>query len=313
MPSIDLLDEDQPIAGQKFACISFVSPENILKRKEDFFFEEFAKQWPLAKSMEKFNQFVQFVSHKYSIDQESITKDLEEFCAVEKEQLVMAGLTTRDEYKTFIDKQEAELQEKFDKQNDFQTSTRGVKLRGCFASQQEAELRARILRENDPNHDVYVGPVGVWLPFNPEAYKTGRVEYMEKELNSLMNEKQKNETAATEAFEKRVRDAKKKAMEENIEKATHDGSKLTQTLNSDGDLVSVAGLATLDNRIERSQQGKEVTVEDMAHNLFHQNNIPVDGQEKIHRVEAQSVSPDTSVNPASGIEPDPIDGLSSEF
>ena len=29
----DLLDEDQPISGQKFACISFVSPENILKQK----------------------------------------------------------------------------------------------------------------------------------------------------------------------------------------------------------------------------------------------------------------------------------------
>ena len=28
---VDLLEEDKPIAGQKFACISFVSPENILK------------------------------------------------------------------------------------------------------------------------------------------------------------------------------------------------------------------------------------------------------------------------------------------
>ena len=35
---IDLLEEDKPIAGQKFACVSFVSPENILKQKEIFFF-----------------------------------------------------------------------------------------------------------------------------------------------------------------------------------------------------------------------------------------------------------------------------------
>ena len=27
---VDLLDEDKPISGQKFACISFVSPENEL-------------------------------------------------------------------------------------------------------------------------------------------------------------------------------------------------------------------------------------------------------------------------------------------
>ena len=33
---VDLLDEDKPIAGQKFVCVSFVSPENILKQKNHF-------------------------------------------------------------------------------------------------------------------------------------------------------------------------------------------------------------------------------------------------------------------------------------
>ena len=37
---VDLLDEDQPISGQKFGCFSFISPEKILKQKEIFFFEE---------------------------------------------------------------------------------------------------------------------------------------------------------------------------------------------------------------------------------------------------------------------------------
>ena len=36
---VDLLEEDKPIAGQKFVCMSFCSPENILKQKEIFFFE----------------------------------------------------------------------------------------------------------------------------------------------------------------------------------------------------------------------------------------------------------------------------------
>ena len=31
---IDLLDEDKGVAGQKFTCISFISPENILKSKK---------------------------------------------------------------------------------------------------------------------------------------------------------------------------------------------------------------------------------------------------------------------------------------
>ena len=30
---IDVLDEDKPIAGQKFACVSFISPEKIIKQR----------------------------------------------------------------------------------------------------------------------------------------------------------------------------------------------------------------------------------------------------------------------------------------
>ncbi len=37
-------------------------------------------------------------------------------------------------------------------------------------------MRCKLLREVDPNHNVYVGPVGMWMPWEPEAYKTGRVE-----------------------------------------------------------------------------------------------------------------------------------------
>ena len=52
---IDLLDEDMPIAGQKFACLSFVSPEKILKQKELYVFNQFLKQYDLSKSLEKFD------------------------------------------------------------------------------------------------------------------------------------------------------------------------------------------------------------------------------------------------------------------
>ena len=31
---VDVLEEDKPIAGQKYACVSFLSPEKILKKKE---------------------------------------------------------------------------------------------------------------------------------------------------------------------------------------------------------------------------------------------------------------------------------------
>ena len=75
--------------------------------------------------------------------------------------------------------------------HNFQTNTRGIKIRGSFQTQAEAQLRCRMLREIDPNHDIYVGQVGMWMPFDPDAYKTGKVEYMESELNNLMSEKNK--------------------------------------------------------------------------------------------------------------------------
>jgi len=42
---VDILEVDKPIAGQNFCCISFVSPEKVLKQKEMFFFQEFLNKW----------------------------------------------------------------------------------------------------------------------------------------------------------------------------------------------------------------------------------------------------------------------------
>ena len=64
---VDLLEEDKPLAGQKFTCLSFVSPEKILKQKELFYFQEFLKNWDFSKSLEKYHQFLNFVAYKFHI------------------------------------------------------------------------------------------------------------------------------------------------------------------------------------------------------------------------------------------------------
>ena len=191
---VDLLEEDKPISGQKFVCVSFVSPEKILKQKQNFYFENFIKHWDFNKALEKYNQFLNFISYKYEISFDSVTADLQEFLKEEKDKLI--NTTIEDDFKNYMDNNEEKLDDQFNTQYNFQTSTRGVKIRGVFSTQEEAELRCKLLREVDPNHDVYVGPVGMWMPWEPEAYKTGRVEYMEEELNKLMSEKNKNEEKA---------------------------------------------------------------------------------------------------------------------
>jgi len=268
---IDLCDEDVPIAGQKFACLSFVSPERILKKREMFLFENFVRQWDFTKSIEKFNGFLQYLSYKYSLNVEEVMADFVEFAKEEDAKLKEVDVT--DDYKNFLDKQEERLNAIFQKENGFQTSVRGLKVRGVFPSQDEAELKCKKLRESDPNHDIFVGPVGMWIPWDPDAYKTGRVEFMEEELNQLHNEKIKNEIKAKEEFDTRIRDAKKKAIEENIANAKKSGNVLTQTLDEEGNLVGVKETTDFDSR-EVAEKDTTVANQEIVGGILEKEVVP---------------------------------------
>ena len=290
---VDLLEEDKPIAGQKFVCLSFVSPEKIIKQKEEFLYEEFIKQWDFKKSMEKFTQFLNFIAFKYpSLSFDKLMADFNDFTKEEGDSLKLAS-SISDDYKTFIDNNEEQLDQKFGELHQFQTSTRGIKVRGVFPTQGEAELRCKLLREVDPNHDIYVGQVGMWVPFHPDAYKTGRVEYMEETLNQLMADKKKNEDMAKHDFEKRVKEAKQKAIEENMKKAEESGNKLTQTINAEGELVGVANVGNFDGLDE------DATIDDIKKNMFDAENVVVDkngdhGLSKLTHYDPSSMSVDGS-------------------
>ena len=243
---VDLCEEDATIPSQKFVCISFISPEKILKQREQYIFEKYVQQWEFSKSIEKFGDFLNFLSFKYKIKMDDIMADMKEYVEEEKKKLKSYSIT--DDFNNFMDKNEDRITEEFNAKHEFHTSVRGIKVRGSYSSQAEAELRAKKLRETDPNHDIFVGPVGVWMPWDPDAYKTGRVEFMEDELNQLHHEKMKNEEKAKQEFDQRVRDAKRKAIEENVKKARESGNKLTQTLNESGELVGVNKTVNFDER-----------------------------------------------------------------
>ena len=232
---VDLLDEDNAIAGQKFCCLSFVSPEKIIKNFEEFKFGKFIDQYEWERTADVYIRFVQYLSYKYDVAFDEMVRDLAEFREAEKEKL--QGSSCAGHYKTYCEQNEDELLTQFSKDNDFQTAVRGVKVRGSYESLEEAQKRAEWLRKRDPHHSIYVGQVGMWMPFHPDAYKTGRVEHLENELNTLMHEKMKNETEAKEHFDQRVKAAKQKAIEENMSKAEATGNKLTQRLDDDGKLT----------------------------------------------------------------------------
>ena len=86
-----------------------------------------------------------------------------------------------------------------------------------------------------------------------------------------MNEKDKNEKNAKQEFEKRVRETKEKAIEENKKKALESGNVLTQTIDENGNLVSVRDMNTTEQDIAESNE--PATIDDVRKALFEGENI----------------------------------------
>ena len=93
------------------------------------------------------------------MDFDKIMEDFQEFLQSEKDEFPKNYVS--DEYKNFLDANEERLEGEFNKAYEFQTNVRGLKVRGSYSTQAEAEFRCKMLREVDPNHNVYVGPVGM--------------------------------------------------------------------------------------------------------------------------------------------------------
>ena len=181
------------------------------------------------------------MSYKHGLDIAELNTDFQDYATEEKHALAKMNVT--DSYKTFVEQHEEKLNAEFDKAHNFQTSVRSLKVRGSFSTQEEAELKAAALRRKDPNHNIHCGVVGGWMPWDPEAYKTGRVEYMEGLQNRLMHEKQKSEVSAKEHFDERVLESKQAAIQENKERAAKTGAVLTQDIDAKGNLVSIGPAA----------------------------------------------------------------------
>jgi len=91
---------------------------------------------------------------------------------------------------------------------------------------------------------------------------------MEDQLNALHSEKMKNEELAKKEFEERVRDTKKKAIMENIEKAKAHGNVLTQTIDDEGNLNGVIENVDFESRDAASSESAnlkdELAIDDDA-------------------------------------------------
>jgi len=97
---------------------------------------------------------------------------------------------------------------------------------------------------------------------------------MEDELNQLMHEKTKNESFAKSAFEQRVKESKKKAIDENIKIAEKTGATLTQNIDAEGNLVGVNNMNTQES-VLKEKDTDTISAADIRAELFEGENIVV--------------------------------------
>jgi hypothetical protein len=176
----DYLEVDDVIPGQNYVCLSFLSPETLMHNKEAF----------------------------------KCVKFLQSYCKDQK-------LRFEDVYSSYQDftyKYEDKLQRDFDEQNDFQTSIRGLKVRGVYDTRGAAEDKAKKLSLNDSGFHTFVGQVGYWLPWDPNADKVADEVFQNSQLNDMMEKYQENNASKDMFYEEQKRD-KIKAAQEEVRKA----------------------------------------------------------------------------------------------
>jgi hypothetical protein len=169
----DFLEVDPEIPGQKYVCLSFVSPEEVLKNKEIFLVHNFLKS----------------MAEKYDLKEEDLS----------------------EKYKDFLFSNQEKLEEKFYQDNDFRTTVRGLKVRGVYDTLREAQVRSKVLQKRDPAFNVYVGQVGYWLPWDPNPLKIENQEYSEQQLNELVKKYKENQEMKDQHFQENIEYVKEQA------------------------------------------------------------------------------------------------------
>jgi hypothetical protein len=82
----------------------------------------------------------------------------------------------------------------------------GIKIRGAFASRDEAASHAKRLQKEDSTFDIYVVDMYKWLLIPPDPLKIEDVHYNNEKLEEIMTGYKENQAEATRLFNERKRD-----------------------------------------------------------------------------------------------------------
>lgn len=234
------LEPDDEVKGQKYVCLSFLTPTRELCRsKELFFYSEFLKFYAMdfrVKSTESFIfdrlRGIQNVLADVVIDMSNteikddaattVKKELVERIEKAREKLaretsaaveahVKENLrdyresTIVEDFEKYMVAHQERLEEEFHKANNFRTTKHGLKVRGVYSNHDQAVARAKALHKKDPYFNVYVAEVGEWLPWDPDPDSVQDSEYANDDLNKLMRKYKENQAEKEVYFEEMKR------------------------------------------------------------------------------------------------------------
>jgi hypothetical protein len=158
-------------------------------------------------------------------------------------------------YDDFMYTNKAKLEDEFYAMNEFRTSVRGMKVRGVYGNPKEAELKAKKLQGKDKYHNIFIGDVGKWLPWDPQPHEVKEQEYAQDELNTLMRKYKENEDSREQFFEERSKGGGKQVFG-----ASTDGGKAAS--EQFGSMFGGQGDLALQRKIEKPS----VTIEKVEEN-----------------------------------------------
>lgn len=92
----------------------------------------------------------------------------------------------------------------------------GMKIRGCFATREEAASHVRKLQAFDGSVDIFMVEVGKWVPIPPSVDDVDDVEYQEKYMNELMRGYRESQLKAKEVFNQRTEAIKRDGIDAHL-------------------------------------------------------------------------------------------------
>lgn len=274
----DFLEVDDTLPGQNYVCLSFLSPESMIQKKEAFYLSKFLQ---------------------------SYCKDLD----LKYEEIY-------SKFEDFTYKYGDKLQRDFDENNTFQTSMRGLKVRGTYSTKEEATARAKKLQTLDSNFHVFVGEVGKWLPWDPTADEIQDEVFQNSQLNEMMEKYQENNVNRDIFYEEQKRDKIKSAREEVLRKKREEQAKKAEEMTALEDVKEgvadvVSGVSEVEQGVEEIKEGVQEAESEVVETV---HKLDEDVKESLESVDpwlanklksSPSPEPEVEPSPEPEVEPEP--------